>query len=505
MRVAVCVALFCPIAAPVIDDKARRSAYPGRPLKPRKIASDLRHRARRVGLIQFRPEQRPPYSNSRDFGFIAVLGGACRSGRFSQNNPYLADHIFRLLGCGVFRGHDHRLESDRECWERIDKGLGASNPSRNVGLRSPRTDILRLERDIGRKMVFKIRGVCVRSGVVRPIGSDSHPQRLIHLAPAIGISHEPGGIAGDLTFADWHARRRSSRARCLSNGADGDQQRQRLRFDVFAIGAGDHVPFVYTDVVVASRPEFHSRSNVPFGTFAHRSAAFGFFASVMALCRCQKTPLTARLQIEHPARLPDPSERGELFSYDRAQRHRVVNSRQDPAGRSHDARRGRPADDGAATRFPEASKPLEAGQDARVNSVEKMSSTMDSAGVIFVAENGEGPAVRSRKGIVTITGAQVKAARELIKWSQSKLAAETGVSVASIVKFEGGGQRPSMLDLSVVERMLKDGGIDFVDGEPGVRMKNAARTGKEPPAVSDEPAPPDIPEKDGESYDGAPV
>ncbi len=75
----------------------------------------------------------------------------------------------------------------------------------------------------------------------------------------------------------------------------------------------------------------------------------------------------------------------------------------------------------------------------------------------------------------------------------------------AIVKFEGGGQRPSMLDLSVVERMLKDGGIDFVDGEPGVRMKNAARTGKEPPAVSDEAALPDIPETDGERYDGAPV
>ena len=75
---------------------------------------------------------------------------------------------------------------------------------------------------------------------------------------------------------------------------------------------------------------------------------------------------------------------------------------------------------------------------------------------------------------MTITGAQAKAARELIKWSQSKLAAETGVSLASIVKFEAGGQRPSMLDLSVVQRMLSDAGVEFTNGgQPGVRMRAA--------------------------------
>jgi transcriptional regulator with XRE-family HTH domain len=108
---------------------------------------------------------------------------------------------------------------------------------------------------------------------------------------------------------------------------------------------------------------------------------------------------------------------------------------------------------------------------------------------------------------MTITGAQVKAARELIKWSQSKLAAETGVSVASIVKFEDGGQRPSMLDLSVVKRMLKDAGVEFTSGgQPGVRLKSGVgRAGKAPPAISDEAALPEIPENDDEPYDGAPV
>lgn len=40
---------------------------------------------------------------------------------------------------------------------------------------------------------------------------------------------------------------------------------------------------------------------------------------------------------------------------------------------------------------------FEAGQDARVSSVEKMRAAMENAGVIFVAENGEGPGVRLRK------------------------------------------------------------------------------------------------------------
>jgi ribosome-binding protein aMBF1 (putative translation factor) len=41
---------------------------------------------------------------------------------------------------------------------------------------------------------------------------------------------------------------------------------------------------------------------------------------------------------------------------------------------------------------------FETGQDARLSSVEKMQRALESAGVIFVAENGEGPGVRLRKG-----------------------------------------------------------------------------------------------------------
>lgn len=40
---------------------------------------------------------------------------------------------------------------------------------------------------------------------------------------------------------------------------------------------------------------------------------------------------------------------------------------------------------------------FEAGQDARVSSVDKMRVALEAAGIIFVAENGEGPGVRLKK------------------------------------------------------------------------------------------------------------
>jgi transcriptional regulator with XRE-family HTH domain len=40
---------------------------------------------------------------------------------------------------------------------------------------------------------------------------------------------------------------------------------------------------------------------------------------------------------------------------------------------------------------------FESGQDARVSSVDKMQQALETAGVIFIAENGEGPGVRLRK------------------------------------------------------------------------------------------------------------
>ena len=73
-----------------------------------------------------------------------------------------------------------------------------------------------------------------------------------------------------------------------------------------------------------------------------------------------------------------------------------------------------------------------------------------------------------------ITGDQVKAARALIGWSQARLAAESGLTKATIEKFEEGKQPPPTLDLSVIRRMLGDAGVEFIagpDGAPSVRLR----------------------------------
>jgi transcriptional regulator with XRE-family HTH domain len=74
---------------------------------------------------------------------------------------------------------------------------------------------------------------------------------------------------------------------------------------------------------------------------------------------------------------------------------------------------------------------------------------------------------------VKISGGQLKAARLLLGWSQPKLAAESAVTAERIAKFEEGKQRLPALDVSVVRRVLTNAGIRFVDGEPGVRQRDA--------------------------------
>lgn len=41
---------------------------------------------------------------------------------------------------------------------------------------------------------------------------------------------------------------------------------------------------------------------------------------------------------------------------------------------------------------------FEAGQDARLSSVDKIRSVLEAAGIIFIEQNGDGPGVRLRKG-----------------------------------------------------------------------------------------------------------
>ena len=76
----------------------------------------------------------------------------------------------------------------------------------------------------------------------------------------------------------------------------------------------------------------------------------------------------------------------------------------------------------------------------------------------------------------SLTSAQLRAARALIRWSAEDLARETVLSVATIRRAELSDSETSMTaanDLAV-RRALEMAGVEFIDengGGPGVRLR----------------------------------
>jgi transcriptional regulator with XRE-family HTH domain len=76
-----------------------------------------------------------------------------------------------------------------------------------------------------------------------------------------------------------------------------------------------------------------------------------------------------------------------------------------------------------------------------------------------------------------ITGAQVRAAKALIKWSGSDLAQNANVSISSIRRIEAADGVPDSTSVKVlnsIQKALEAAGIEFLgspeDG-PGVRLR----------------------------------
>jgi predicted transcriptional regulator len=76
---------------------------------------------------------------------------------------------------------------------------------------------------------------------------------------------------------------------------------------------------------------------------------------------------------------------------------------------------------------------------------------------------------------------QIKAARALLGWSQSSLAAESGISEPTIARLESvdgemGGREATVQRICVA---LQKGGIEFIDengGGPGVRLRKSTKS-----------------------------
>jgi len=74
-----------------------------------------------------------------------------------------------------------------------------------------------------------------------------------------------------------------------------------------------------------------------------------------------------------------------------------------------------------------------------------------------------------------ITIEQLRAARGLLGWSQSKLAVRAGLSLPTVKRFEANlGPRVSDEARSKFRRALESAGVEFIDengGGPGVRLR----------------------------------
>ena len=80
------------------------------------------------------------------------------------------------------------------------------------------------------------------------------------------------------------------------------------------------------------------------------------------------------------------------------------------------------------------------------------------------------------RGIKTITSAQLRAARALLKWTGERLAEESGVGLQTIRRSEPMDGPLHMIPANAwaIRSTLEAAGVEFIDengGGPGVRLK----------------------------------
>ncbi len=78
---------------------------------------------------------------------------------------------------------------------------------------------------------------------------------------------------------------------------------------------------------------------------------------------------------------------------------------------------------------------------------------------------------------MSFSPAQSRAARGLLDWSQTELAAKSNLSESTIRDFEKGRRVPSTNNLAAIVRALEAAGVIFVPGNgegPGVRLRKTS-------------------------------
>jgi DNA-binding XRE family transcriptional regulator len=77
---------------------------------------------------------------------------------------------------------------------------------------------------------------------------------------------------------------------------------------------------------------------------------------------------------------------------------------------------------------------------------------------------------------MTLSPAQCRAARALIAMDQTTLAKAANVSRNVIIDFEKGRRVPGRNNLTAIQRVLEEAGVEFTNGKaPGVRIKRSKK------------------------------
>lgn len=80
-----------------------------------------------------------------------------------------------------------------------------------------------------------------------------------------------------------------------------------------------------------------------------------------------------------------------------------------------------------------------------------------------------------------ITGAQIRAACGMLKWSARELADASGLSLSTVKRMQAVDDVPSVgaKSLESIQRTLEEAGVGFTNGEePGVKMKKKMEKGR---------------------------
>jgi transcriptional regulator with XRE-family HTH domain len=84
---------------------------------------------------------------------------------------------------------------------------------------------------------------------------------------------------------------------------------------------------------------------------------------------------------------------------------------------------------------------------------------------------------RDKMSYRDMTAPQMRAARGLLDWSQTKLAEMADVALSTVKRMESAGpERSSIENLDKVSTALQDAGVEFINGDaPGVRLRPLAK------------------------------